>query len=77
MKKTALMLLSGSSLAFALSLLSALSPQAASAHACPGDKKPPSLSCPGDKKPPSLSCPDEKKKPSLSCPDEKKKPSNS
>jgi hypothetical protein len=76
MKKTALMLLSGPTLAFALSLLGALSPQAASADACPDEKKKPSLFCPGDKKPPSLFCPDEKKKPSLSCPDEKKKPSD-
>jgi hypothetical protein len=75
MKKTALKLLGGATLTFALSLLGALSPQAASADACPGDKKPPSLFCPDEKKKPSLSCPDEKKKPSLSCPDEKKKPS--
>lgn len=64
MKKTALMLLSGSSLAFALSLLGALSPQAASADACPGDKKTPSLSCPDEKKKPSLACPGDKKTPS-------------
>jgi hypothetical protein len=61
MRKTALTLLSGWSLAVAVA---ALSPHAANADAaCPGDKKPPSLSCPGDKKPPSA-CPDEKKKPS-------------
>jgi hypothetical protein len=68
MKKTALVLLSGWTFAFALS---AFSPGAANA-ACPGDKKP-SLSCPGDKKP--SACPDDKKKPSA-CPDDKKKPSS-
>jgi hypothetical protein len=74
MKKTALMLLSGWSLAFAISSLSAVLPHTAQA-ACPDEKKKPSLFCPDEKKKPSLSCPDEKKKPSLSCPDEKKKPS--
>lgn len=69
MKKTALMLLSGWSLALAVT---AISPQGALAE-CPGDKKTPSLSCPGDKKPPSF-CPDEKKKPSA-CPGDKKTPS--
>ena len=71
MKKTALMLLSGWSFTLAVA---AFSPPGALAEACPGDKKPPSLSCPGDKKPPSF-CPDEKKKPSV-CPGDKKKPSD-
>ena len=69
MKKTATLLLSGWSLAFAVA---AFSPQLANAETCPGDKKTPSLFCPGDKKTPSA-CPGDKKTPSA-CPDEKKKP---
>jgi hypothetical protein len=69
MKKTALMLLSGWTLAFAMSAFWVGTANAA----CPGDKKTPSLFCPGDKKTPSV-CPGDKKTPSA-CPGDKKTPS--
>jgi len=72
MKKTALTLLSGWSLALAVT---AFAPGGVLAEgACPGDRKTPSLSCPGDKKPPSLFCPGDKKKPSACPGDDKKRP---